>query len=53
MHFIQSVLGPSSIAVTEKYYAKFRLESAAKAVLATVESARKGQNLAQNLAQQR
>ncbi len=47
MHFIQSVFGHSSVAVTEKYYAKFRPESAAKMVLATMESARRGQNLAQ------
>ncbi len=50
MHFIQSVLGHSSVAVTEKYYAKFRPDSAAKAVLATVESVRKRQNLARFLA---
>lgn len=52
MHFIQSVLGHSSVAVTEKYYAKFRPDAAAKAVLLMMESSRKRQNLAQKMAQQ-
>ena len=51
MHFIQSVLGHSSVAVTEKYYAKFSPQSAAKVVLATVESARRERGLAQSAEQ--
>ena len=52
MHFIQSVLGHSSVAVTEKYYAKFSPDAAAKAVLSMVESGRKDRALAQPMAQQ-
>jgi integrase len=37
MHFIQSVLGHSSVAVTERYYAKFRPDCAAREVLKVLE----------------
>lgn len=51
MHFIQSVLGHSSVAVTEKYYAKFSPNAAAEFVRRTLESGRKQGSLAQGLAQ--
>ena len=51
MHFIQSTLGHSSVAVTERYYAKFAPDTAAKALRETVESARKAA-LAQPVAQE-
>jgi integrase len=41
MHFIQSALGHSSVAVTERYYAKFAPDTAAKALREIVESGRK------------
>ena len=41
MHFIQSVLGHSSVAVTERYYAKFSPACAAKEVLRTLQGGRK------------
>jgi len=50
MHFIQSALGHSPVAVTERYCPKFALDTAAKALLETVESARKAA-LAQPVAQ--
>ena len=50
MHFIQSALGHSSVAVTERYYAKFAPNTAAKALREAVESARKAA-LAQPVAQ--
>src|SRR5262245_7150321 len=51
MHFIQSVLGHSSVAVTERYYAKFSPDAAAAAVRAALEAGRKPKALAQDLAQ--
>ena len=51
MHFIQSVLGHGSVAVTERYYAKFRPDAAASAVRQALEAARKPKTLAQGLAQ--
>jgi integrase len=51
MHFIQSALGHGSVAVTERYYAKFAPNTAAKALRETVESARKAA-LAQPVAQE-
>ncbi len=51
MHFIQSALGHSSVAVTERYYAKFAPDTAAKALRETIESARKAA-LAQPVAQE-
>lgn len=51
MHFIQSALGHGSVAVTERYYAKFAPNTAAKALRETVESARKTA-LAQPVAQE-
>ncbi len=51
MHFIQSVLGHSSVSVTEKYYAKFSPDTAAEFVRRTLESGRKQDSLAQVLAQ--
>jgi integrase len=50
MHFIQSALGHSSVAVTERYYAKFAPDTAAKALREIVESGRKA-GLARHLAQ--
>jgi integrase len=50
MHFIQSALGHSSVAVTERYYAKFVPDTAAKALREIVESGRKAV-LAQHVAQ--
>jgi integrase len=41
MHFIQSALGHSSVSVTERYYAKFAPDTAAKALRELVESGRK------------
>jgi len=40
MHFLQSVLGHSSVAVTEKHYAKFSPDSAARATLRLIEAGR-------------
>jgi integrase len=40
MHFLQSVLGHSSVAVTERHYAKFSPESAARATLKLIEGGR-------------
>jgi integrase len=40
MHFLQSVLGHSSVAVTEKHYAKFSPESAARRTLKLIEGGR-------------
>jgi integrase len=40
MHFLQSVLGHSSVAVTEKHCAKFSPESAARATLRLIEGGR-------------
>ena len=40
MHFLQSVLGHSSVAVTEKHYAKFSPGSAARATLRLIEGGR-------------
>ena len=51
MHFIQSVLGHSSVAVTERYYAKFSPAAAAGEVRRRLETGRKAGILAQNLAQ--
>ncbi len=51
MHFIQSVLGHSSVAVTEKYYAKFHPAAAAGEVRRALEAGRKAAVLAQDLAQ--
>jgi integrase/recombinase XerD len=50
MHFIQSVLGHSSVTVTERYYAKFAPDSAAKALREMIEAGRKA-SLAQSVAQ--
>jgi integrase len=50
MHFIQSVLGHSSVAVTERYYAKFAPDAAAEALRKMVEAGRK-KDLSQPLAQ--
>jgi integrase len=50
MHFIQSALGHSSVAVTERYYTKFAPNNAANVLRETVESARKAA-LAQPVAQ--
>ena len=52
MHFIQSVFGHGSVAVTERYYAKFRPNGAASAVRQAIEAARKSKTLAQGLAQE-
>jgi hypothetical protein len=52
MHFIQSALGHSSVAVTERYYAKFAPDGAAKVLRDIVETGRKASDLAQPLAQQ-
>ncbi len=43
MHFIQSGLGHGSVAVTEKYYAKYAPDSAAKQLLRVIEGGRKSQ----------
>ena len=43
MHFIQSGLGHGSVAVTEKYYAKFDPKSAAKQLLRVIEGGRNKQ----------
>jgi hypothetical protein len=51
MHFIQSVLGHSSVAVTEKCYAKFSPGAAAEFIRCALESGRKQDSLAQGLAQ--
>jgi integrase len=40
MHFLQSVLGHSTVAVTEKHYAKFSPESAAQVTLRVIEGGR-------------
>jgi len=40
MHFIQSALGHGSVAVTEKYYAKYAPEAAAKQLLPVIEGGR-------------
>jgi integrase len=40
LHFLQSVLGHSSVAVTEKYYAKFSPKSAANVTLRLIEGGR-------------
>jgi integrase len=40
MHFIQSALNHGSVSVTEKYYAKFAPESAAKQLLRVIEGGR-------------
>jgi integrase len=37
LHFLQSVLGHSSVAVTEKHYAKFSPKSAAQVTLRLIE----------------
>ena len=37
LHFLQSVLGRSSVAVTEKHYAKFAPKSAAQVTLRLIE----------------
>jgi len=42
MHYIQSALGHGSLAVTEKYYAKYDPHSAAKQLLRVIEGGRKG-----------
>lgn len=43
MHFIQSGLGHGSVAVTEKYYAKYDPKSAAKQLLRVIEGGRNKQ----------
>ncbi len=40
MHYIQSALGHGSVAVTEKYYAKYDRNSAAKQLLRLIEGGR-------------
>ncbi len=40
MHYIQSALGHGSVAVTEKYYAKYNPNSAAKQLLRVIEGGR-------------
>ena len=47
MHFIQSGLGHGSVSVTEKYYAKFRPDSAAKQLLRVIEGGRNKRELRQ------
>jgi integrase len=41
MHYIQSALGHGSVAVTERYYAKYDPRSAAKQLLRVIEGGRK------------
>ncbi len=43
MHFIQSSLGHGSVAVTEKHYAKYAPENAAKQLLRVIEGGRNSQ----------
>ena len=40
MHYIQSALGHGSVAVTERYYAKYDLRSAARQLLKVIEGGR-------------
>jgi hypothetical protein len=40
MHYIQSALGHGTVAVTEKYYAKFSPNSAARQLLRVIEGSR-------------
>jgi len=47
LHFLQSVLGHSSVAVTEKHYAKFSPRSAAQVTLRLIEGGRAARRQAQ------
>jgi integrase len=41
MHFIQAVMGHSSVSITEKYYAHFSPDSASRALLTVLEGGRR------------